>query len=240
MNSRPMPQAELIYGRNPVLEAARAGRLAGVLVATGMGQDARLEELRSRVGWREVSRSELDRMVRGVHQGVVGQLKPRVWRKLPELLAQKPSLLVALDGIEDPQNLGAVLRNAEAVGSDGAILPLRRSSQLTPAAIKASSGASEHLPLCRVPGLAAALPEVSKAGLWCVALDPAGDLLPWEFDFTQPSCLVIGGEGQGVHRLVLARCEVRIRLPMVGRVASFNAASATAAALYEVLRQRSS
>jgi 23S rRNA (guanosine2251-2'-O)-methyltransferase len=231
-------EEDLIYGRNAVLEAARAGRLRRVLVAQDLGSDRRLDELRRLAPVEEVPAGRLDALARGVHQGVVGRLKPRTYLGLRQLLATRPTLLVALDGVEDPQNLGAILRSAEAVGSDGAILPERRTAPLSAAAIKASSGASEVLPLCRVSGLASTVPELQRAGIWCVALDAHGELLPWEFDFTQPVCLVVGGEGAGVHRLVKERCEARVRLPMRGRLASFNASAAAAAALYEVTRQR--
>ena len=137
------------------------------------------------------------------------------------------------------RNLGAILRSAEAAAAEGVILPERRSAPLSPAAVKASSGASELLPLCRVPGLASAISEVKRGGLWCCALDMRGELAPWEFDLTQPVCLVVGGEGQGVGRLVRERCDVSLRLPMRGKVGSLNASAAAAALLYEVLRQRS-
>lgn len=239
MNQRRRPAEDVVYGRNAVLEAARAGRLRGAVLARGVGADRRLDELRALVPTEEAPPERLDAMAGGVHQGVVGRLKPRAYLTLRQLLTTRPSLLVALDGIEDPQNLGAILRSAEAVGADGAILPERRTAPLSGAAVKASSGATELLPLCRVAGLASAVPELQRAGIWCVALDPHGETRPWEFDLTQPVCLVVGGEGAGVHRLVRERCEARIRLPMRGRLASFNASASAAAALYEVARQRS-
>ena len=168
----------------------------------------------------------------------MAELAPRRYVNLRELLELEPSLIVALDSILDPQNLGAIMRSAEAAGAQGIILPERRSAQVTPAVVKVSSGASEHLALCRVPGLPSAIAEVKRARIWCVALDPHGEMSPWDFDLTQPICIVVGGEGAGVHRLVLERCDVRVRLPMVGRVASLNASAAAAALLYEVLRQR--
>jgi 23S rRNA (guanosine2251-2'-O)-methyltransferase len=229
---------DLIYGRNAVLEAARAGRLRRVLLSQRVAPDPRLEELRRLVEVEEVAAERLDALAEGVHQGVVGRLKPRSYLTLRQLLATRPTLLVALDGIEDPQNLGAILRSAEAAGADGVILPERRSAPLSSVAVKASSGASEILPVCRVAGLASTVAELTRSGIWCVALDPRGELAPWEFDFTQPVCLVVGGEGGGVHRLVRERCEAAVRLPMRGRVASFNASAAAAAALYEITRQR--
>ena len=229
---------QLIHGRNAVLEAARAGRVARVYQASGLGHDPRLDEI-GRLAPVEVVRAErLDAMAPGVNQGVAAELKPRrVWT-LRQLLDSRPSLLVALDSILDPQNLGAILRTAEVAGADGAIVPERRSAPLSAAAVKASSGASELLPIARVAGLPSAIVDVKRAGVWCVALDPRGEQAAWEFDFTQPVCVVVGGEGAGVHRLVKERCDARVRLPVAGRVASFNASAAAAAVLYEVMRQR--
>jgi 23S rRNA (guanosine2251-2'-O)-methyltransferase len=229
---------DLIYGRNAVLEAARAGRLVRALIADGVGHDPRLDELARLVAVERVPAERLEALARGRHQGVAGELRGRRFTGLRELLTSSPTLIVALDSIQDPQNLGAILRSAEAAGSDGVIVPERRSAPLSPAAVKASSGASELLTLCRVPGLPSAIAEVKRAGLWCCALDVRGELLPWEFDLTQPICLVVGSEGQGVGRLVRERCDVTLRLPMRGRVESLNASAAAAALLYEVVRQR--
>jgi 23S rRNA (guanosine2251-2'-O)-methyltransferase len=221
-----------------VLEAARAGRVERVLVAEGVRRDPRLVELAGLARLEEVPAARLEQLAGGAHQGVVARLAPRRFLGLRELLASGPRLLVALDSVLDPQNLGAILRSAEAAGADGIVLPERRTAPLSAAAVKASSGASEHLRLCRVPGLPSAVAEIRRAGLWCAALDPRGELAAWEFDLTQPVCVVVGGEGAGVHRLVRERCDVRLRLPMSGRLASLNASAAAAALLYEVARQR--
>jgi len=229
----------MIHGRNAVLEAARAGRVVRVLQAEGLGHDPRLEELRRLAPVEIVTPERLDSVARGVHQGVAAELKPRREWMLRELLATSPSLLVALDSIMDPQNLGAILRSAEVAGADGAILPEHRSAPLSPSAVKASSGASELMPIAHVSGMPSAIAEVKRAGIWCAALDVRGDTWPWDFDLTQRVCVVVGGEGQGVHRLVLERCDVRLKLPVRGKVASLNASAAAAALLYEVTRQRS-
>lgn len=231
---------DVIYGRNAVLEAARAGRVRRLLIAPNLGADPRLDELRGLVPELvEIPNDRLEILTGGVHQGVAAELKPRRTWTLKEILEEQPTLLVALDAVQDPQNLGAILRSAEAAGAEGVILPDRRTAPLSSAAVKASSGASELLRICRVPGLPSTLSDLKRAGLWCVALDPHGDQAPWEFDLTQPVCLVVGGEGPGLHRLVRERCDVRLRLPMGGRVESLNASAAAAALLYEVVRQRS-
>lgn len=228
----------LIHGRNAVLEAARAGRVIRVYEASGLGHDPRLEELRKLAQVEVVPRERLDDMASGVHQGVAAELRPRRDWTLQELLAGGPSLLVALDSIMDPQNLGAILRSAEVAGADGAIVPEHRGAPVSAVAVKASSGATELLRLARVSGMPSAIAAVKRAGLWCVALDPRGEMLAWEFDFTQPVCVVVGSEDEGVHRLVKERCDARVKLPVAGHVASFNASAAAAALLYEVMRQR--
>src|SRR5438105_1568028 len=228
----------LIYGRNALLEAARAGRVVKVYQASGLGHDPRLEELARLARVEVVPAARVDAMAPGVNQGVAAELKPRRDWTLKQLLDTRPSLLVALDSIMDPQNLGAILRSAEVAGADGAVVPEHRSAPISPAAVKASSGASELLPIARVSGLPSAVAEVKRAGIWCVALDPRGELPAWEFDFTQQVCVVVGGEGTGVQRLVKERCDARVRLPVAGRVASLNASAAAAALLYEVMRQR--
>jgi len=230
----------IIHGRNAVLEAARAGRVAKVYQAAGLGHDPRLDELAKLAKVEVVPSARLDAMAPGVNQGVAAELKPRREWTLKQLLDARPSLLVALDSIMDPQNLGAILRSAEVAGAEGAIIPEHRSAPLSPASVKASSGASELLPIARVAGLPSAIVEVKRAGIWCVALDPRGELNPWDFDFKQPACVVVGSEGTGVQRLVKERCDARVKLPVGGRVASFNASAAAAALLYEVMRQRTS
>jgi 23S rRNA (guanosine2251-2'-O)-methyltransferase len=221
-----------------VLEAARAGRVVKVYQASGLGHDPRLEELARLTRVEVVAPERLDAMAPGVNQGVAAELKPRRDWTLKELLDTSPSLLIALDSIMDPQNLGAILRSAEVAGCDGAIIPEHRSAPLSAVAVKASSGASELLRIARVSGMPSAIAEVKRAGIWCVALDTRGEVNAWEFDFKQRVCVVVGSEGTGVHRLVKERCDARVRLPVAGHVASFNASAAAAALLYEVMRQR--
>lgn len=222
-----------------MLEAARAGRVVKVYQAAGLGHDPRLDELAKLAPVETVSPQRIESLAPGANQGVVAELKPRREWTLRQLLDTRPTLLVALDSILDPQNLGAIIRSAEVAGAGGAIVPERRSAPLSAAAAKASSGATELLPIAKVAGMPSAIADVKRAAIWCVALDPRGELLPWEFDFTQPVCVVVGAEGAGVHRLVKERCDARVRLPVAGKVASFNASAAAAAVLYEVVRQRS-
>ncbi len=233
-----------LYGRNPVLEAARAGRVRRVYLIAGhtYDQDPRLDEIRTLVPAAhvaEIPSQQFDRLAPGaVHQGVIAETRPRQFAGLKEVLGTAPTLLVGLDSILDPQNLGAILRSAEAAGADAVIVPEHRSAPISAAAAKASAGATEHLKLVRVAGLASAIADIKRAQIWTVVLDTDGELLPWEFDFTQPVCIVVGGEGAGVHRLVKERANARVRLPMAGRVASLNVSAAAAVVLYEAAAQR--
>ena len=179
------PRLELVYGRNAVLEAARAGHLKRVYVADGLEPDPRLDELAELAEVEVVSRERVEAMAQGNHQGVVAELAPREFSNLRALLASNPTLVLGLDGVQDPQNLGAILRSAEASGVDGVVLPERRSAPVTGAVVKASSGASEHVRLIRVSGMASAISDIKRSGLWCVALDVNGEMAPWEFDLTQ-------------------------------------------------------
>jgi 23S rRNA (guanosine2251-2'-O)-methyltransferase len=147
-------------------------------------------------------------------------------------------LLLVLDGIEDPHNLGAIARTAEAVGAQGIIVPERRAVGLTATVAKASSGALEHLPVARVVNLSQAIERLKTAGFWVYALDAKGDRSYLEMDYRGPVALVVGAEGRGIRPLVAKRCDGRVRIPMRGHVASLNVSVATAVLLYEVLRQR--
>lgn len=238
---------DIIYGRNPVLEALRAGRPARKLVlAAGIREDARIGEIRERadaVGIRvETSaRRRLDDIAHTEHhQGVAGYFHTRAPLRLDAVLdeAHVPALLLALDGIQDPQNLGAITRSAEACAVDGIVLARRQAASLTGAAAKASAGAVEHVRIATVPNLAQALETIGAAGLVRVGLDASGPARYDHFDFTQPVALVVGAEGRGLHDLTRRRCDALVALPMLGHVSSLNAGAAAAVLLYEVQRQR--
>jgi 23S rRNA (guanosine2251-2'-O)-methyltransferase len=145
---------------------------------------------------------------------------------------------VVLDGLQDPHNLGAVIRSADALGAHGVVLPKDRSVGVTPAVARASAGAVEHVPVARVTNLSRALEELKASGLWVAAADPAGDQLLWGARLDGPLAVVIGAEGAGVRPGVLKHCDLRLRIPMEGRVASLNASVSAALVLYEVARQR--
>lgn len=238
---------DVIYGRNPVLEALRAQRQARKLVvAEGIREDARIREILELAGAAAVPietspRRRLDDIAHTEHhQGVAGYFHTRVPLRLDQLLerAGAPTLLLALDGIQDPQNLGAIVRSAEACAVDGVVVARRHAASLTGAAAKASAGAIEHVRISTVPNLAQALDTIAAGGIMRVGLDAAGTARYDAFDFTQPVALVVGAEGRGLHQLTRQHCDALVALPMLGRVASLNAGAAAAVLLYEVQRQR--
>lgn len=242
-------KTEVISGRNPVLEALRAGRPARrVLLAKGVKGKAveAIEGLaRSRaIPVEYVSRSVLDTRAGGVdHQGVLAEVSPIRYWDLPALLdsvqAQgEDPFLVLLDQVEDPHNLGAVLRCADAAGAHGVLIPERRAAGVTATVAKTSAGAVEYVPVCRVKNLARAIDELKERGIWVVGADMSGDQLHTEASLTGPLAIVIGSEGRGLRRLIAEKCDFLIRLPMFGRVNSLNASVAAGILLYEAVRQR--
>jgi 23S rRNA (guanosine2251-2'-O)-methyltransferase len=238
---------DILYGRNPVLEALRAGRPARKLVlASGVGSEDRLEEILALAHERgipveESSRRRLDDVAHTEHhQGIAGYFHGRAPMALEDLLAgaRPPQLFVVLDGIQDPQNLGAITRTADAVGADAVVLPKHRAAGVTAAAAKASAGATEHVPVATVTNLVHALERMQAAGLWVVGLAADGETRYDSFDFTVPVAVVIGAEGEGMRSLTRRHCDAVVALPLAGRVSSLNAAAAAAVLLYEVARQR--
>ncbi len=207
--------------------------------------DATVDEITSRaeaasVRVRHVDADEVNREA-GIEtaQGVVARADPLVPTSLASLLDDSRAFLVALDGVTDPRNLGAVLRSAVAAGATGAVVPRRRSVLLTPAAVKAAAGAVEYLPVALTGGVAAALEQAARVGVWTVGLDADGDTPIDEVAVTdRPLVLVLGAEGRGLARLVRERCDVVASVPMVGPVESLNVSAAAAVACFEVARRR--
>jgi len=241
----------VVYGMNPVRELLRAGAegLSELWLVEG-GERPRafadLERIARDHGAkvRAAPRPRLDRLA-GVtqHQGIVAVVADYRYRELDDILgaareAGKPPLLVLLDGVEDPHNLGAVVRSAHALGAHGVVIPRDRAASVTPAAAKASAGAVEHMAIARVTNLVRTIEELREAGVWTVAAVPDGDQDLAAVDLRGPTALVIGGEGQGVRPLVRKSCDHAARIPMAGRVGSLNASAAAAIAIYEATRQR--
>ena len=233
----------LIFGVKPAVEALRAGRVTELAVSARRqrGLDG-LMELAERRGVRPrlVERSELDRLAGGAsHQGVVATVRPLATCTVAELIAARtPPLIVVLDGIEDPRNLGAIARTVDAAGASGLIVPERRSAPVTGAAVKASAGALVHVRLAPVVNLPRVLEELKADGVWTIGLDAEADQSLYDLDLRLPTAFVVGREGRGLHRLVRERCDWRASLPMQGEVSSLNASVAVGVALFEAVRQR--
>jgi 23S rRNA (guanosine2251-2'-O)-methyltransferase len=245
---------EWIVGRNPVVEAMRAGvPVMAVHVAERTERDDRLREVIRRAGelqvpLQEVSRGELDRITSGVvHQGLAIQVPPYAYADPSDLVERafkldQPPLLMALDGVTDPRNLGAVVRSAAAFGAHGVVVPERRSASMTAAAWKASAGAALRVPVARAVNLTRALKAYQKQGLTVVGLaaDGAGELADLGADvLAEPLVLVLGSEGKGLGRLVGETCDHLARIPMTAATESLNAGVAAGIALYEAARHRS-
>jgi 23S rRNA (guanosine2251-2'-O)-methyltransferase len=238
---------DIIYGRNPVLEALRAGRPARrIVLAENVRADSRIGEILERaraagISVEESSRRRLDDIAHTEHhQGVAGYFHTRPALTVEALVRRlrAPALVVALDGVQDPQNLGAIARTAEACGADGLVLARHRASAVTGAAAKASAGAIEHLAVAAAPNLVRALETLGAAGLWRVGLDAQAPSRYDTVDYRAPLALVLGAEGAGLRPLVRRSCDVLVALPMLGRIESLNVGAAAAALLYEVQRQR--
>jgi 23S rRNA (guanosine2251-2'-O)-methyltransferase len=253
---------EVLYGLHPVEEAVRSGarRLDCVMIARERG-DARLQRLAQLcrdAGLRVTleSRDQLTRMARtDAHQGVLALVRERTFLTIEDLLtphpisnkidgnseeAQSPHrFFLALDGIEDPHNLGALLRTADGAGIDGVILPERRSAPVSATVAKTSAGASEHVRIARVTNLVRALEQMKQANVWVLGLDERGSPDYMDFDFRIDCVLVLGREGEGLHDLVKKTCDHLLRIPMAGAVPSLNVSVAGAVVMYEAMRQRS-
>ncbi len=240
---------EVLYGLHPVEEALKAGRrrFDHVLVARER-HDERLESLvalcrEAGVRVRQEAREQLTQLAQTpAHQGVVALVRPQEFLSIEDLYAPTTPgaarLLLALDGVEDPQNLGALLRVADGAGVDGVLLTERRSAPLSPVAVKASAGAAEHLRIARVVNLVRALEDLKRQNLWIIGLDEHGKTDYDQFDLTGNCVIVMGREGAGLHDLVRRTCDHLLRIPMSGGVSSLNVSAAGAVVLFEVFRQR--
>lgn len=240
--------SEWIIGKNPVLEALRAERdINKIWIAEGSnkGQMQQVIGLAKQAGVivQYVPKQKLDHTVSGNHQGVAASVAAYQYAEIEDLFnkaAEKnedPFFLI-LDEIEDPHNLGSILRTADAAGAHGVIIPKRRAVGLTAAVAKASTGAIEHVPVARVTNLARTMEELKEKGIWIVGTDAKGKQDFRQMDAKMPLAIVIGSEGKGIGRLISEKCDFLIRLPMVGKVTSLNASVAASLLMYEVYRKR--
>jgi 23S rRNA (guanosine2251-2'-O)-methyltransferase len=240
---------ELLYGRNPVLETLRARRrhVHGLMLAEGVKESPEIQTLfdlckEINVPVRRVPREEIEK-VSSSAQGVALEVGAYPYAEFDQVLAHaqrsgRPPFLLLLDSIQDPQNLGTLVRTAEAVGVHGVCIPPHNAARVTPAVVSASSGACEHLPIAQL-NLVNAIRDLKEAGVWVIGLDAAEDAQPPErVDLSGPVAIVVGSEGQGMRRLVRESCDLLLRLPMVGKVESLNAAIAGSVVLYMAFRAR--
>ena len=235
-----------VYGVLPVLEALKAGRRIDRIIIADGAKHSRLRELLDlargeRIPVRREPRAALDRLSQNSnHQGVVAIGAAAAYADADRLLANvsKETIFVLLDGVEDPHNLGAIIRTAECAGTTAVIIPERRAAQLTETVGKTSAGALEHLPVARVTNLASFIEALKQLGVWVVGIERSGKTSYTDFDYSGPLAFVFGSEGQGLHRLVRERCDVLLSIPISGQVTSLNVSVAAGIILFEALRQR--
>ncbi len=243
-------QKEKIIGINPIREALRAGRpIQRLLIAEQRKMDRDVAEIiriarEKGIEIRIVTRDALNRESQNSrHQGVIAMASARTYATLEDIM-QIPAhrgaqpLFLILDGVEDPRNLGAILRTAEAAGVHGVIIPERRAVGLTETVAKTAAGALEYVPVVKVVNIVNTLGELKKAGMWVTGAEAGSELVYWDADFARPTALVLGGEDKGVRRLVKEHCDYLVSLPLMGQISSLNVSVVAGTLLYEVLRQR--
>jgi 23S rRNA (guanosine2251-2'-O)-methyltransferase len=235
---------ETVIRLNALIEILRntPGRVNKILIQKERGPHKIAEVIRlarmKDIPFVSVPKHKLDELAPG-HQGVAAFLLAKEFSSLEDILAgaQTP-FLVLLDGVEDPQNLGAVIRSAEGAGANGLIIPARHSASLTDTVLTVSAGAAEHLKVARVTNLAQTMEELKRRGIWLVGAEGGGSELWYEFDYTIPIGIVLGSEGRGLRRLVKGKCDKLLSIPLFGRLNSLNVAAAAAVFFFEVVRQR--
>ena len=241
-------QMHYIYGINSVSEALKSrGRAFEWVGMAKERHDLRLQRLiegcrKIGIPVRFLQRTELDRMAgNAAHQGVVAVTSAKQYNELEDVVAAKRgkySLIIVLDGVEDPHNLGAILRTADAAGANGIVIPERRAAPVTGTVTKASAGASEHLPIAKVTNISRTVEELKENNIWTVGLDERAIQTYDALDYNIDCALVLGGEGKGLHDLVKRKCDFLVSIPMLGKVPSLNVSVAAAVVLYEIVRQR--
>jgi 23S rRNA (guanosine2251-2'-O)-methyltransferase len=232
---------EIIYGLRPVVEALRSKRREVREVLDSVGDKEVSSEAAARgVAIKRVPRNRVEELARGgVHQGVVARVGPYPYSGLEEILAAPDPLVVVLDGVTDPRNLGAVLRVADGAGVSGVVVPKDRAVGVTPVAVKASAGASEHVSVARETNLRRAMEKIKEVGVWAYAAEGgAASSVYTNLDLSGPIALVLGSEGRGIRRLVREGCDGAVSIPMYGAVSSLNVSVAAAVLLFEARRQR--
>ena len=239
---------DMVAGRNAVMEALKGSRSVNKLMIANGSTEGSIKEIIAVAKEKGVNiqywdRSKLDSIARGIrHQGVLAQVAPVQYAELEDILQvakdrNEPPFIVLLDELEDPHNLGAILRTADAAGVHGVLIPKHRSCPLSATVAKTSAGAVEHVPVARVGNLVQTIKKLKQEGLWVAAADMDGKDY-YDTDLTGPMLLIIGSEGQGVGRLVKEQCDFVVRIPMVGKINSLNASVAGSILMYEAMKQR--
>jgi len=247
-NEQPASASTVIYGLLPVLEALRANarRVDKIMIADG-AREHRLSEIVELARQHGIQRNFVprDTLTKFVerdanHQGVIAFAAAADYISTDEILeeAKENSLYVVLDGVEDPRNLGAILRSAECAGVDGVFIPDRRAVGLTETVAKSSAGATEYIKVSKVGNINRLIEELKSRDVWVVGTSGSAEMSYTDWDWTRPSALVLGGEGSGLHRLVAENCDVLVKIPMYGKIESLNVSVAAGVVLFEALRQR--
>ena len=239
---------EMIVGRNSVMEAIKSGRVNKILLAKGDRQGSIREVIgvakEKGILIQDVYIKKINDLAKGLrHQGVLAYVAPVEYVELEDILAKaeaagQPPFIVLLDELEDPHNLGAILRTADAAGVHGVLIPKRRSCPLSATVAKTSAGAVEYVPVAKIGNVAQTIKELQKLGMWVVGADMDGDKDYYEADLTGPLVLVIGSEGKGIGRLTKEVCDFLVRIPMQGKINSLNASVAGSILMYESMKQR--
>lgn len=241
--------SEKLEGRNPVLEALKSERTINkILIAKGEKHGSIREIIRlareKHLVIQEVERKKLDSLAEsGSHQGIIAFVAPKAYVEVEDILKiaeenGEAPFLVLLDGVEDPHNLGSIMRTADGAGAHGIVIPQRRAVGLTAVVGKTSAGAMEYLPVARITNMVQTIEKLKERGIWVVGADMDGQDYYYQANLTGSVALVIGGEGKGLSRLVKEKCDFLVRIPMKGRVSSLNAAVAGSLLMYEIARQR--
>ena len=243
--------SDIIYGKNPVLEALKSGRtLNKVLIAKSSEKSEVLSEIikltkNKGIPFEWVDKNILDRKSSGnKHQGILAIASPKGYVEVEDLLEiaknkGEPAFIVILDGIEDPHNLGAIIRTAEGAGAHGVVIPKRRAAPVTETVARTSAGAIEYIPVARTTNIRREVENLKEAGVWVIGVDEGAEKSYTEADFKLPTAIVIGSEGKGIAKHIKGNCELLVKIPMKGKISSLNASVAAGIIMYEVVRQRS-
>ncbi len=245
-----MEEQGLVYGRNPIEELLETNKrkISKILIAKGIKQDNKIKKIISTakdngILLQEVPKEKLGTMVQGTHQGIIALVSDIEYAELHEVRQnlskkQAPQLIIMLDGVEDPHNLGAIIRTAEVAGADAIIIPKRRSASVTPLVEKVSTGAVEYIPIVRVTNLTDTIKKLKDDGFWVYGTEGSGNTYYFNTEYAEKTVLVLGGEGKGISQIVKKNCDELIKIPILGNINSLNVSNAASISIFEIVRQR--